>query len=122
MPLSQVRGLESRLNDLLAFRIPAQRTPGAITVHGHAAGDGNAETELKGTVRLLARANAIQEILHVSVRRASRAAGHFRSVGGGAVNFLRDIADLAAAGNRSVRAEHVLAGPELVVAGSRKPI
>ena len=83
------------------WRRPSVRCAAAtIAFHRHAAGDGDAEAQLERAVRLLSRADGIQEILHVRVGRGARGSQHFRAIR--AVHLLRQIADLLALGNGAV--------------------
>ena len=100
----------------------SQRTvrPEAIAIHGHAARDRDAIAEIEGTVRLLAGADAIEEILHVRVRQ--RAWCGRSSPCRRAVHFLRNVAHLAGARNafRALPSTSSL-DAQLIVAEARSP-
>src|SRR5947209_16197701 len=96
-------GEKALTDDLFAGRIPSHCLALAVAFYGHAAGNRNAETEVKWAVRSPSVADAVDEILHVRSGRTLRLADEFSSVG--TVHFLRFVNDLLALGNGPVRAE-----------------
>src|ERR1700681_4572745 len=107
------------LNDFFALRIPANRAAFAIAVHGHTAGDGNAIAQLQGAVRLASQAYAVEEILQMGLRNVGRTANGLLQVR--SIHFLRHVAHLAGAGDRSVRAQDVFGDSQLIVSQTRNP-
>src|SRR5262249_19943047 len=110
---------KSTSDDFFGRGVPMHGAALAVAVDRHAAGDRNAEAHIERTIRLLAGANAVEEILHVRVRTGPSSSDHF--VAFGAVDLLREVADLLSFGNRAIRAENIFGAAELVVAESRIP-
>src|SRR5215471_20440540 len=110
------------LSNLFVPRIPSQCPPLAVAVHRHSAGDRHAEADFEGAVGLGGAANGIEEVLDVGFgfvgagARIAQRLGTMRTV-----DFLGKIADLLAAGDGSVGAEHVFSRAELVVTETRVP-
>src|SRR6266436_4544089 len=108
---------KSTSDDFFGGSVPMHGAALAVAIHRHAAGDGNAEAHIKRTVRLLAGANAIEEILHVRVGRRPGGSDHLVTFR--AIHLLRDVADLLSLGNCSIRTEHIFGAAELIVSEPR---
>src|ERR1700691_254865 len=107
------------LNDFLSCGVPPHGPLPAIAFDGHAAGDRNAKAQLERTIGLMSRADRIQEISHVRVGRGGRRSEYLRAIR--AVDLLRQITDLLALGDGSVRSQHLFGVAEPIVAETRIP-
>src|SRR6478672_3521300 len=96
------------LNNLFLRRIPLQRAALAVTIHRHAASDSHAEADVERAIRFGGAADGIEKILNVRFRFVRPGASIAQYLGGlRAVYLLRQIADLLAACNGPVGAEHI---------------
>src|ERR1035438_7093212 len=107
------------LDDLFPGGVPADGALLAVAFHRHAAGDGDAEADIKGAVGLRRAADGIDEVLHVRLGVAAGDAGHLVAVS--SVDLLGIILD----GLRGVRdgafvAQYVFGDSELIVARSEE--
>src|SRR5947209_15226947 len=81
-----------RSDDLFGGRVPAHGAALPVALHRHPAGDRNAEAHVGRAARLGARADTIEEILHVGVGRRPGRADHLFPIR--PVHLLRQIANL----------------------------
>src|ERR1035438_2555550 len=114
------RILRTSLDDLFLRGVPANCALLAVAFHRHAAGDGDAETDIKGAVGLRRAADGIEEVLHVRLGVAAGDAGHLVAV------FAIDLLGVILDGLRGVRdgavvAQDVFGDAELIVAEAGVP-
>src|ERR1700719_3016675 len=81
---------KSTSDDFFGCSVPMHGAALAVAVHRHAAGDRNAEAHIERTIRLLAGANAVEEILHVRVRTRPSGSDHLVTLG--PIHLLRNVA------------------------------
>src|ERR1017187_4515444 len=108
------------LDDLFLGGVPADGALLAVAFHRHAAGDGDAEADIKGAVGLRSAADGVEEVLHVRLWVAAGDAGHFVAV------FAVDLLGIILDGLRGVRdgaviAQDVFGDAELIVAEAGVP-